>query len=410
MIENEKRLEQINSLILDIASGKLGGKVDISDAFDEVDAIASGINMLGEELRATMVDRNYFNSVIESIGDILIIFDKDFKIIQLNDKALEIFQYPENNLLNQRIHFLLDDEEKAKIERLRNMLTEQGSIYNIESRFLLASGEKLPVAISVSKIFGQDKVTQGYVLLAKDLKQFYVFSDALKKKNKELETFVYKVSHDLKGPVASIMGLLDLARMSGENIEEVHHYLSHMQSSLQRLDRSIVSLLNFTLANKTQLESCSIFLKKEFNEIISSLSALPGISFVRITNHIDDKLSITTVPQLLRSILQNFVENAIKYRKSNQESTVDILAETVQNKVIIRISDNGVGMSPFVRDRAFDMYFRGESAASGSGLGLFITKSCLEKLGGDVQLRSEEGVGTEVIITIPNLSRNSNSQ
>jgi signal transduction histidine kinase len=62
-------------------------------------------------------------------------------------------------------------------------------------------------------------------------------------------------------------------------------------------------------------------------------------------------------------------------------------------------------MSPFVRDRAFDMYFRGENAASGSGLGLYITKNNVEKLGGDVVLNSEEGKGTEVILTIPNLSR-----
>lgn len=267
MHDNKKRLEQINDIILDIAAGNLGGKIDISSAFDEIDAIASGINMLGEELRATMIDRNYFDSVLKSIGDILIIFDNDFQINQVNSKTLELLQFKEKELIRQSIDFLFDDSQDAR--DLKKILNTESKIYNKECNFLLASGEILPVAISVSRISAKGEKAKGYVLLAKDLKQFYVFSDALKKKNKELETFVYKVSHDLKGPVASLLGLLDLARKSGENMEEAHLYLDHMQNSLQRLDKSIVSLLNFTLASKTNLETSTIFLREEFNEIIS---------------------------------------------------------------------------------------------------------------------------------------------
>lgn len=401
MSSNEKRLEQINTIILDIASGNLSGKVDVSSAFDEIDAIASGINMLGEELRATMIDRNYFDSVLKSIGDILIIFDNQLKINQVNSKALELLGYQEDELLSKDINFLFKKEKDAR--KFRDMLKESGKIYNKESHFLLSSGEDLPVAISVSEIAAPGEKPKGYVLLAKDLKQFYIFSDALKKKNKELETFVYKVSHDLKGPVASLMGLLDLI-VNGKD-EDKLIYLDMMKQSLQKLDKSIVSLLNFTLANKTDLETCDILIKKLAEDILGSLQAMPGRSDVQFTIDIEDTLVITSVPGMLTSILQNFMENAIKYRSSSRNSTVHIYTTMFQKAVNIHIKDNGMGMSPQVLNRAFDMYFRGDSGAPGSGLGLFITKNNIEKIGGQVELKSEEGVGTEVILTVPNLSR-----
>lgn len=398
---NEKRLEQINNIILDIASGNLSGKVEVTSAFDEIDAIASGINMLGEELRATMIDRNYFDSVLKSIGDILIIFDNLFKINQINSKALELLGYQEADILSKDINFLFNEERDA--QEFRALLDESGKIYNKESQFLLASGDTLPVAISVSEIAASGEKPKGYVLLAKDLKQFYVFSDALKKKNKELETFVYKVSHDLKGPVASLMGLLDLV-LNGKDDDKAL-YLDMMKQSLQKLDKSIVSLLNFTLANKTDLAVSDIPLRQLIEEILDSLRAFPGRTDVEFIINISDKIRITTVPELLTSILQNFLENAIKYRNPGTSSTVHIVTSQVQRAINICIRDNGIGMSPQVRERAFDMYFRGDTGAPGSGLGLYITRNNIEKIGGHVELRSEESKGTEVLLTLPNLSR-----
>ncbi|MFP4094215.1 MAG: ATP-binding protein [Cyclobacteriaceae bacterium] len=405
MDKNEKRLEDINQLILEIAGGKLGRKLEISSAFDEIDAIASGINMLGEELQASMIDRNYFNCVLKSIVDILIIFDQNYQIIQINDKALESLGYPEQDLLGKSIGSLVPDEEKEKFFNLIAAVQEQEALYNAEVNFCTALDEKLPLAISVSKLQTKSQMQSGYVLLAKDLKQFYILSDALKKKNKELETFVYKVSHDLKGPVASLLGLLELSEREDNDLATIRAYMGMMKSSLQRLDKSIVSFLNFTLATRTDIEPQKVMLKQEVYEVIKVLWAFPNRSYVSINNLIPDELSLYTIPELLRSVLQNFIENAIKYRSRFRPSSVDISAETHPQKTIIRIRDNGIGMSPYIRERAFDMYFRGHSEAPGSGLGLYITKASVEKLGGEIYLCSEEGKGTEVKITLPNLNR-----
>ena len=398
---NEERLEQINKIILDIASGNLSSKIELSAAFDEIDAIASGINMLGEELQATTVDRNYFDSIIRSIGDILIIFDDSFRIKQVNKKALELMKYQEEELLEKCIDFLFTEEHQ--VFELKNTLQEADDVYNQEFNFSLSTGEKLPVATSVFKISATSQSDQGYLLLAKDLKQFYFFSDALKQKNKELETFVYKVSHDLKGPVATMLGLLQLVYNS--NDQEKVTYLDLMHQSLQKLDKSIVSLLNYTLSNQTDLVSIDIDLRQQVDDVISTLSDMAERYEVDIYNEIPESLTLTTIPELLNVILQNFIENGIKYRKSDSQPFVRVNAEPAGREIIIRIFDNGLGMSPHVHERAFDMYFRGETATPGSGLGLYIAKNNLEKLGGNVTLTTKNREGTEVVLSIPNLSR-----
>ncbi len=398
---NEERLEQINKIILDIASGNLNSKIELSAAFDEIDAIASGINMLGEELQATTVDRNYFDSVIRSIGDILVIFDHAFKIKQVNKKALDLLQYQENELLGKYINLLFAQDQPAF--ELKNTLEEKNEVYNREYNLSLSTGEVLPVAISVFKISATSQTDKGYLLLAKDLKQFYIFSDALRQKSKELETFVYKVSHDLKGPVATLQGLLQLVYSSNDT--DRHRYLELMTQSLQKLDKSIVSLLNFTLSNQTDLHSQDVELQQQVDDVISTLNDLSGRYDVHIYNEVPEGLILTTIPELLNVILQNFIENAIKYRRSTSEPFVRITAELENKEVIIRICDNGLGMSPHVHQRAFDMYFRGDTASPGSGLGLYIAKNNLEKLGGSVTLSSRNGEGTEALLRIPNLSR-----
>ena len=402
MPDNVERLEQINKIILDIAAGNLSSRIDISSAFDEIDAIASGINMLGEELRASMIDRDYFDSVIRSIGDILIIFDQSYVIRQVNKKALELLKYEEEELLGEYINFLFNEEQQAF--DVKNTLEAENEFYNQESNFSISSGEVLPVAVSVFKIATTPNATnKRYLLLAKDLKQFYIFSDALKQKNKELETFVYKVSHDLKGPVATMQGLLQLVYNSNE--QDKVTYLDLMQQSLQKLDKSIVSLLNFTLSNKTDLKSLNIELREQVGNVISTLGDTADKYGVQIYNEVPDDMLFSTIPELLNVILQNVLENSIKYHSPLAKSCVRIVAELKGKEVAIIITDNGLGMSPHVSERAFDMYFRGDTATPGSGLGLYIAKNNVEKLGGRMTLHTKNGEGTEVELLIPNLSR-----
>jgi hypothetical protein len=251
----------------------------------------------------------------------------------------------------------------------------------------------------------QGQQPQGYVLIAKDLNEFYVFSDALKKKNEELKTFVYKVSHDLKGPVASLIGLLELMHREKKDPHALESYLQMMQTSLQRLDKSIVSLLNFTLSTRTDLLPQQIYIHATIKEIIQSLQAFPGIHEVMIQNSIPEDICLSSIPEILQSVLQNFIENAIKYRSRFRQARVHISARWLHNHLSIRIEDNGIGMSPYVKARAFDMYFRGHAEAAGSGLGLYITKHGLEEIGGDVSIDSEEGKGTSILLSLPNLSR-----
>lgn len=105
---------------------------------------------------------------------------------------------------------------------------------------------------------------------------------------------------------------------------------------------------------------------------------------------------------MITTILQNLVENAIKYSKRNIPAIVDIRVESHHGKFLtVRVEDNGIGIADDIQVKVFDMFFRGNEISRGSGLGLYILKNAVEKLKGKIILKSKENVGTTFIIELP---------
>lgn len=108
---------------------------------------------------------------------------------------------------------------------------------------------------------------------------------------------------------------------------------------------------------------------------------------------------------MITTILQNLVENAIKYSKRNIVATVDIRVESHPNRPLtIKVEDNGIGIADDIQVRVFDMFFRGNEISRGSGLGLYILKNAVDKLKGKIILKSKENVGTTFIVELPYLN------
>ncbi|WKN30612.1 PAS domain-containing sensor histidine kinase [Porifericola rhodea] len=406
-MEVNDRIEDINTLILEIANGNFNHSLEISDSFDEIDAIVSGINMLGEELKASVIAKNYLNSIFEGIVDMLIIFDKHFSIKEVNSKVGELLGFHQEDLISQNIAFLFPSEEKETLELMKNQLAYQGFLYNQESSFRHHSGHTVPVSASLSLLKDNDNKVQGYVLVAKDLKQVLLTADALKQKNSELQTLVYKVSHDLKGPVASVMGLLDLAEMAGDDLVTVQNYLTHIKNSLGKLNHTIVNLFEYSLSTQPSFELNTFFIKPLLEEIINSYASSPAASSIKVKVDVAADLYITSGKKFVISIFQHIIENAYTFKGNAQKNSyLKISALQKEKNLLFYFEDNGCGMDANVLSRAFDMFYRGHSASKGSGLGLFIVKSNVEKLGGDISISSEVSVGTKITILLPSLTGN----
>ena len=218
--------------------------------------------------------------------------------------------------------------------------------------------------------------------------------------NQELDTFFYKASHDLKGPLASVMGIVNLARL--ENSDPLNEkYFTMIETSVKRLDRTLLDLIELARTRKGTSKLSQINIMSMVQDILHSLRHLPDFGSINFEVKIDHLLELKADKVLVLSVFQNLIHNAINY--CNQDSPhVKIKVEKHDNGIQLQIIDNGHGIPEGIRDRVFEMFYRGHPDSTGSGLGLFIVKNALEKMKGNISFESEVGKGTTFTINIPN--------
>ncbi len=339
---------------------------------------------------------------MKSIVDMLFIFDENFCVLLVNEKACQQSNRKKESILGKHISELFPKRQKKFIAALIVDVFEEEHIHNRETQLSVRGKRNLPVSISISRI-KNGASSEGFLLIAKDIKHFLMTTDALKQKNKELETLVYRVSHDLRGPLASVTGLFQLLEHEEETLETLKYYLNLIQESTTKLENTLSGLLEIGLASNSSLISREFNVKDSINEILASFRGYPGHDDVILLLSVNRELTINTEEKTFRSVLQNLIENSIKYRKPYvTDSVTKISARKYKNGIKIKVKDNGQGMSRQVQRRAFNMFYRGNQISEGSGLGLFIVKSNIEKLGGEIRVKSQIDHGTEMWVYLPN--------
>ncbi|HRH64942.1 MAG TPA: PAS domain-containing sensor histidine kinase [Bacteroidia bacterium] len=218
--------------------------------------------------------------------------------------------------------------------------------------------------------------------------------------NQELDTFFYKASHDLKGPLASVMGIVNLARLENKD-EVIDKYFDMVETSIRRLDRTLLDLIDLARTRKGASKLSVINVKSLVDEILHSLKHLPAYDRINFEVKIDRQIEITTDKVLVLSVFQNLIHNAINY--CNQQSPwIRLKVEETDEGIELEIADNGKGIPETVKNRMFEMFYRGHPDSNGSGLGLFIVKNALEKMKGKIRFESDPGKGTTFYVSIPN--------
>ncbi|MCH8233985.1 MAG: sensor histidine kinase [Bacteroidetes bacterium] len=227
----------------------------------------------------------------------------------------------------------------------------------------------------------------------------------LHKLNNELDNFVYLVSHDLKAPLASILGLIQLSK-SENDIQKLKNYQEMMERSLSRQNEFISEILDYTRNARLPLSHDQI----NFQELIES--TFEKFQFIEQWKSIKNKISVdqselfVTDRQRLSVLISNIISNALKYSTlGNNTPEVSIKVKTDSDNAQIEVIDNGCGIDPERIDKVFDMFYRANDNISGSGLGLYIVKETIEKLHGKINIESTVGEGTTVNIVVPNLNK-----
>jgi PAS domain S-box-containing protein len=325
------------------------------------------------------------------------------QIVEANQKFLDIIQYTEEDLKNGFLQWShLTPEEYLDLDKAAvQEFMQKGFISPYEKEYIRKDGSRIPVVIGAS-VLGQPGLGVGFVIDISELKRS---KEENYKLANELSTFLYMASHDLKGPLASVIGLTNIARNDVEDLKALE-YINLIQECTLKLDRSLMNFLEIIKIKNVALDHKRIEFKALVEEIISSLKH--QVSFMTTEFIVSDTLSreFYSDESIIRSIVQNLVENSVKYQTRLRSPVVKIELKEDSKNMFIVVDDNGRGIDPSIIDKIFNIFYRGDISSKGSGLGLYIVKNAAEKLGGSIKVQTKPEGGSTFTLVLPITTEN----
>lgn len=238
--------------------------------------------------------------------------------------------------------------------------------------------------------------------------KYYVTNSMLTAKNKELQAayeelgkFTYSVTHDLRGPLLSVIGAIDLAKTM-ERLPEIRELLGMMDDAVKKLDEFITNTHEYYKLKKGQL----IFEEIDFNKLISDATSIFRVAGrmdnIEFTAQVKQEEKFISDEVSIKIILNNLFSNAFKFQKKHAiDKFVAVDIKVINGNAEILVRDNGIGIDDNHVDNIFDMFYRATAEEPGSGFGLYNLKDALEKLNGTIKVQSKINEGTLFIVTIP---------
>ena len=224
---------------------------------------------------------------------------------------------------------------------------------------------------------------------------------SLVKVNDELDNFIYKTSHDIRGPLASLKGMVNLAIMDVKD-EKALGYLSKLDLTAEKLNSILTRLLIVNRINHAELKPEVIHFEPIIQEILT-LEMKKGVpSKIRIDYDVAPNIHLVSDKEMVRLVLENLIDNAVKFYNASQrvESFVKVVVRPEEGKIRVHVIDNGVGIAQMSRENIFQMFVRASERSDTGGIGLYLAKLATEKLGGNIDLISS-AIYTEFIVEFP---------
>lgn len=333
--------------------------------------------------------------------------DADFSMIYLNEKIFEITGYTPLEFISKRINFpdIYHPDDIAKIyAEVEKKLNDKKS-FQLEYRIFHKSGEIRWIEEFGTGVFIEGELThlEGYLQDITDRKNIELKilqqNEALIKTNEELDRFVYSTSHDLRSPLSSLLGLINLG-MNSTSVDDFKLIFSKMKDRLSDLDHFIKEITEYSQNSRLDLELNNISLLQVVKECITALENMEEASGITFEIDIPPQLEIGTDVRRLKIVLNNLIGNAIKYADpAKSQRWVRINAMTTDDECLISIKDNGLGIPQKFHDKIFNMFYRASDRSTGSGLGLYIVKETAARMNSKIEFTSTEGVGSEFILS-----------
>ena len=383
--------------------------VDLDDGANRFVAIVRDISERKITEQLLKESELKFRSTFEQAGIGIAHIGIDLSWAAFNAHFCKMTGYSQGELSVRKLREITHPKDLPRdIMQLRRVLNGHSEGYSMRTRYIHKNGDTIWLNLSLSVVKDDDKNPTFIVMFIENIsdqveaeEMLRQTLEELKTRNYELDQFVYKASHDLRSPLTSILGLLNIAEIDTE------YALSHIKmirGRIHKLDEFIQSIINYSQTSNLEAKYEPLKIEYLIHKNIADLDFLPYASEIKFKVKSNQKAPIYTDNLKLNVILKNLLSNAIKFvDKTKRISTVLIEIEIRQDKkFVLTITDNGVGIDKAYQERIFDMFYRGNETSDGNGLGLYIVRQAVEKLGGEIKFASKLGGGSTFMIILPN--------
>lgn len=364
--------------------------------------------------------KNYLSTVVKQSSDAIYLHDVDGKIISWNRGAEQIYGYLEAEALQMHIWNIIPGHLYEEAKKAINDLLLGESIPSLEAKRLTKHGKMIDVLFSASIVLDSNKHLKSIAITERDITEQKLSESKIKDlnvqlqnnvlklqmTNKDLESFSYTVSHDLRAPLRAIKGYSKILLLdySHELQTEPIKLLNKIESNAQRMGGLIDDLLEFSrLGGKTIKKS-----KLDLNTLVKSVVTENSVS---PNKHPGFKIAnlpeISADYSLMYQVLQNLISNAVKYSGKKEKPIIEIGYREKENDFEFFIKDNGAGFNQEYADKLFQVFHRLHSTEEfeGTGVGLAIVQRIIQKHGGKVWADGEIGIGAKFHFTIPKINQ-----
>jgi two-component system phosphate regulon sensor histidine kinase PhoR len=380
-----------------IASGDYGQRVRVSSR-DEIGSLAEAFNRMSEDLSRSVAqirdDHELLATMLTVMVEGVVALDGKERVLFANDAARSMFGLENQNVAGRPLW------EMVRSSAVQEGLQEAGGNSQTwhRSEFLLPGRERRIVAMNATRLPGEP--SPGIVLVCHDITELRRLEDLRRE-------FVANVSHELKTPLASIKAYVETL-LSGavHDPENNMPFLRRIDEQAERLHRLILDLLRLARVESgresfeikpVELGTIVIACAKEHESTAGAKQITMDIKPA------DQSVSVQADPEGLRTILDNLIDNAVKYTPEGGRVTVRWRAEN--STVRVEVQDTGIGIAPQDQARIFERFYRVDKARSrelgGTGLGLSIVKHLTQAFGGSVSVTSEPGGGSLFTVRLP---------
>ncbi|MBS1520246.1 MAG: PAS domain S-box protein [Bacteroidetes bacterium] len=303
---------------------------------------------------------------------------------------------------------------KNRVPRMQEAIkkAKKNEMISYETSYELADGSEKWYDVRWAGITGEDQENMGYLLAFKDITERKLsdmervrVTNDLVQRNKDLEQFTYIVSHNLRAPVANIIGLSHLLNVLDLDDTEYEEIKLALHTAITMLDNTIIDLNHILeVSSKANELSEQVSFSALVADITLSLNHLIESERAVISYHFNEATEMAGIKSYLYSIFYNLILNGIKYRRPGIDPVITVSGYKTNTGTTIRFQDNGKGIEEKNLKNLFGLYKRFDTDIEGKGMGLFMVKMQVESMGGSINVESEPAKGSVFIIEFPDLT------